>query len=164
MLDRGLVSFFYMWVSSFPSTIHFRDCVSPHWFLAPLSSISWLHVFGLIRRPWILFHWSLCFYAVTLYVLCLVAQSCLTLCNLLGCSPPGSSVHGDSPGKNSGLDCRALLQGIFSTQGLNPNLLNCRWILYCLSHQGSLWHCMLPLYSVAWKQEVWRLLLCSSWG
>ena len=29
-------------------------------------------------------------------VLCLVTQSCLTLCNLMDCSPPGSSVHGDS--------------------------------------------------------------------
>ena len=29
-------------------------------------------------------------------VLCLVTQSCLTLCNLMDCSPPGSSVHGDA--------------------------------------------------------------------
>ena len=32
-------------------------------------------------------------------VLCLVAQSCLILCHPLDCSPPASSVHGDSPGK-----------------------------------------------------------------
>ena len=31
----------------------------------------------------------------------------------------------------------SLLQGIFPTQGSNPGLLNCRWILYCPSHQGS---------------------------
>ena len=31
------------------------------------------------------------------------------------------------------------LQGIFSTQGSNPGLLHCRWILYCLSHQESPW-------------------------
>ena len=53
------------------------------------------------------------------------------------CSPPGSSVHGDSPGKNTGVGCHVLLQGIFPTQGLNPDLLHCRWILYHLSHQGS---------------------------
>ena len=35
-------------------------------------------------------------------VLCLVAQSCLTLCDPMDCSMPGSSVHGDSPGKNTG--------------------------------------------------------------
>ena len=38
------------------------------------------------------------------------------------CSPPGSSVHGDSPGKNTGVGCHVLLQGIFPTQGLNPHL------------------------------------------
>ena len=70
-------------------------------------------------------------------VLCLVIQSCLTLCNPVNCSPPGSSVHGDSPGKNTGVGCHALLQGIFLTQGLNPGLPHCRQILYRLSHQGS---------------------------
>ena len=48
-------------------------------------------------------------------------------------SLPGSSVHGDSPGKNTGVSCHALLQGIFPTQGSNPHLL-------CLLHwqAGSL--------------------------
>ena len=66
--------------------------------------------------------------------MCLVAQSCLTLCNPMDCSPPGSSAHGDSPGENSRVGCHALLQGIFPTQGSNPDLLHCRWILYHLSH------------------------------
>ena len=72
-----------------------------------------------------------------LCVLCLVAQSCPTLCNLMDCSPPGSSVHGDSPGKNNGVGCYAFFQGNFLIQGLNPGLLHCKQILYCLSHQGS---------------------------
>ena len=67
----------------------------------------------------------------------LVVQSCLTLCDPVDCSPPGSSVHGDSPGKNTGVGSHTLLQGIFPTQGLNPGLLHCRQILYHLSHQGS---------------------------
>ena len=46
------------------------------------------------------------------------------LCNL-----PGSSVHEDSPGKNTGVGCHALLQGIFPTQGSNPGLLHCSQIL-----------------------------------
>ena len=58
-----------------------------------------------------------------------VAQLCPTLCDPVDCSPPGSSVHGDSPGKNTGVGCHALLQGIFPTQGLNPGFLHCRWIL-----------------------------------
>ena len=69
-------------------------------------------------------------------MLCLVAQSCLTLCNPMECSPPGPSVYGDSPGKNTGVACHALLQGIFPNQGLNPSLPHCRWLLYHLSHQG----------------------------
>ena len=45
-------------------------------------------------------------------------QLCSTLCNPMDCNPPGSSVHGDSPGKET-----AFLQGIFPTQGLNHCLL-----------------------------------------
>ena len=55
----------------------------------------------------------------------------------MDCSPPGSSVHGDSPGKNNGGGCHALLQGIFPTRGSNPGLPHYRRILYHLSHQGS---------------------------
>ena len=54
-----------------------------------------------------------------------------------GLSPPGSSVHGDSPGKNTGVGCCALLQGIVPIQGLNLGLPHCRQVLYHLSHQGS---------------------------
>ena len=59
----------------------------------------------------------------------------LTLCDY---SPPGSSVHGDSPGRNIGAGCHSLFQGIFPIQGLDPGLSHCRRFLYCLSHQGSL--------------------------
>ena len=43
----------------------------------------------------------------------------------------------DSPGKNTGVGCHALLQGLFPTHGWNPHLLSllhCRWILFPLSH------------------------------
>ena len=61
---------------------------------------------------------------VCIYVkpVCLVTQLCPTLCDPMDYSPPGSSVHGDSPGKNTGVGCHALLQGIFPTQRLNPGL------------------------------------------
>ena len=39
----------------------------------------------------------------------LVAQSWLTLCDAMDCSPPGFSVPGDSPRKSTGVGCRALL-------------------------------------------------------
>ena len=56
-------------------------------------------------------------------MLCLVAQSCLTLCNSMDCIPPGSSVHGNSPGKNvkSGLPCPP--SGNLPNPGSNPGLL-----------------------------------------
>ena len=54
-------------------------------------------------------------------------QSCLTLCDPMDCSTPSSSVHGDSPGKNTGVGCHVLLQGIFPTQESNQCLL---WLSY----------------------------------
>ena len=47
----------------------------------------------------------------------LAAQSCPTLFSSMDCSPPGSSVHGVFPGKNTGVDSHSLLQGIFPTEG-----------------------------------------------
>ena len=43
----------------------------------------------------------------------------------------------NSPGQNIGVGSLSLLQGVFPTQGLNPGVLHCRWILYQLSHKGS---------------------------
>ena len=69
-------------------------------------------------------------------------QSCPTLCDPMDCSLPGSFVHGifqarilewKKKKKNTGVDCCALLQRMFLTQGSNPHLL-------CLLHwqEGSL--------------------------
>ena len=75
----------------------------------------------------------------TLYCKVIVESlSCVQLfCDPMDCSPPGASVLGDSPGKNTGVDCHALFQGIFPTQGSNPGLPHCGRILYQLSHQLS---------------------------
>ena len=70
-------------------------------------------------------------------IVCLVAQSYSTLWDPVDCSPPDSSVHWILLGKNTGVGCHFLLQGIFQTQGSNLCLLHCRRILYCLRHQGS---------------------------
>ena len=56
-----------------------------------------------------------------------VHQLCLTLCDPMDCSPPGSLRQWDSPGKNTAVGCHFLLQGIFPTQGSNLCLL-------CLLH------------------------------
>ena len=57
----------------------------------------------------------------------------------MDCSLPGSSVHGDSPGQNTGVGSHSLLQGIFPTQGLNPGLPSALQVDSLLSggYQGS---------------------------
>ena len=63
----------------------------------------------------------------------LVTQSCPTLCDPVEYSRLGSSVHGI-------LQARILewvAQGIFPIQGLNPDLLHFRWILYHLNYRES---------------------------
>ena len=52
-------------------------------------------------------------------------------CNSMDYSLPVSSVHGDPPGKNTGVGCRVLFQGS------NPGFPHCRLNFYCLNHQGS---------------------------
>ena len=97
-------------------------------------------------------------------MLCLVAQSCLTLCNPMNCNLPGSFVHGDFPGKNTRVGCHALLQGISSTQASNPGLPHCRQIIYHLSHQGSLWILEQIAYLLKGifptQESNWGLLYC----
>ena len=56
-----------------------------------------------------------------------------------GLQPLGSSFHGDFPGRHNGGGCHALLQRNFPTQGLKQDLPHCRWFLYQLSHQGSMY-------------------------
>ena len=132
------------------------DFIYSWWILIAWLNIKFLHSFPLIYFRYYL--WSLRFnknIKIEVWLLYtavsgsvvqqsesavyawLVAHSCPTLCDPMDCSPPDSSVHGDSPGKNTRVSCHALLQGIFPTQRLNPGLLHCRWILYHLSQQGS---------------------------
>ena len=71
-----------------------------------------------------------------------VAQLCLTLCDPMDCSLR------NSPGENTGVGSLSLLQGIFPTQGSNPCLPHCGWILYQLSqnHTQMLQHaCQMQL-------------------
>ena len=67
-----------------------------------------------------------------------VAKSCPTLCDPTDSSPARLLCLWDFPGKNTGVGCRFLLQGLFLAQGSNPSLLHYRRILYHLSRQRSL--------------------------
>ena len=66
-----------------------------------------------------------------------------------------AGIRGDSPGKNTGVICHVLHQGIFPTQGSNPGLLHCRWILYQLSYQGSPYF---PDILTAYLNRKWNLI------
>ena len=59
------------------------------------------------------------------FLICVCVQSCLSLCDPMDGSPSGSPRN--LPGKNTGVCCHSLLQGIFPTQGSNRRLL-------CLLH------------------------------
>ena len=71
------------------------------------------------------------------------------------CSPSGSSVHGDSPGKNTAVGYHALFQEIFPTEGSNPGLPHCRQILYHLIHQGSPWEDIKKRWQ-EYTKELWK--------
>ena len=73
-------------------------------------------------------------------------------CSLVDCSLLGSSVHGESIGKNTGVGSHSVLQGLFLTQRSKPGLLHCKQILYHLSQQGSL--------VVLYDKEELKIKLC----
>ena len=92
--------------------------------------MEWVHSIDSSRKKF----WNWSFLLFTLKVL--VVQLCPTVCNTMGFSLLGSYNHGKLQERQAG--CHSIFQGIFQTQGLNPCLLHCRWILYHLSYQGSL--------------------------
>ena len=73
------------------------------------------------------------------------AQLCLILCDPYGLYPIRLLHQWDYPGKNNGVGCHALLQGIFPIQGSNTHLLHCRQILY---------HWATRLASKTWNEDV----------
>ena len=88
---------------------------------------------------------------------CSVPQLCLTLSNNpMDCSPPGSSVHGDSPGKNTRVRCHSFLRRIVSTRGSNLHLLHLlHWQVYSLplSHLGKPKH-----VRRGYKTKIWFII------
>ena len=73
--------------------------------------------------------------------------------------PHGLYTPWNSPGQNTGVGNRSLLQGILPTQGSNPSLLHCRWILYQLSHQESpfYYHTQIKLTLLYFTNSLWIL-------
>ena len=88
-------------------------------------------------------------------------QPCPTLCDPTDCSPPGSPVPRDSPGRNTGVGCCVLLQGVFPNQGWNLRLLHCRWIscgwvtgeAHSKGHMTLFWHISFQVLLVTFKKQ-----------
>ena len=113
------------------ATILFSECwISSQLFYSPLPSSSRCSLVPLHSD--IRYHLHMC------AVLCLDTQSCPTPCHSMTLAPPGSSVHGDSPGKNTGVSCHALLYCIFPTQESNP----------CLPHWHGLFAIWASIYEI----------------
>ena len=72
--------------------------------------------------PQIEFAW--CFPTTLLFVHFMHAQVCLALCNPMDFGPPGSSIHGIFLGRNTGVGCHFLLQGIFLIKELKLHFLH----------------------------------------
>ena len=72
-------------------------------------------------------------YVIIVCVCAQLLQSCPTLCDPVDSSPPGSSVHGDSPGKNTGAGCHFLLQGII--------VLGKEYLCFCTFRTQSMHEC-----------------------
>ena len=86
----------------------------------------------------------------------------------MDCSPPGSSVHGISLARNTGVGCHFLLRGIFPDQGLNLQVLHWQADSLPLSHQGQPWtslrscyHEMIAYWICTLVSQCQLALLCS---
>ena len=104
-----------------------------------MSKISWLYLCGSISSLSFLFCWSICslFSSDMLFWLLFITNLCPTLCNPDGCSRLLCPWY--FSGKNTGMGCHFLLQGIFPTQESSPHYLHCRQILYCWATREA--HC-----------------------
>ena len=80
-------------------------------------------------------------YLCVFVCVCLVTKPCLILCDPMDCSPPGSSVHGILQARILDWIAMPFSRGSAWTQGSNPSLLHCRWILYHRATRESLCIC-----------------------
>ena len=97
---------------------------------------AWLSTLLLGKFATLSFNFLICCY--------LIAVLCPTLLRPHGLQPARLLCPWDSPGKNTGVGCHFLLQGVFLTQGLTLCLLHWQVDLVSLNHQWS------PFSSVKW--------------
>ena len=83
-------------------------------------------------------------------------SECKSLSHSNSLQPYGLYSPWNSPGQNTGVGSLSLLQGIFPTQGSNPGLPHCRWILYQLSYQGRPGYSLTSLYFIVQNIPTWN--------
>ena len=96
---------------------------------------------------------------VPIYVCAESLQLCPTLCNPKDYSTPSSSVHGDSPGKDTGVGFHVFLQGIFPTQGSNLHLLHRYWQAGFFTTSAT-WEAHSRMWTCVFKCVTYLLLTC----
>ena len=154
-------------LQSCPTLCNLVDCSPPgssvHGILQA-RILEWIAIsfFTHIGR-WVLFHW--CHLGSPNIVQAAVLSRSAVSYSLqpVDCNLPASSVPGDSPGKNPGVGCHALLQGVFPTQGSTPGSQHCRRILYHLRHQESPIQCKCQ-WTVVSMQRIEVLLFGTFWN
>ena len=133
--DDGLTNPFFNLYAKFPESITYN--LYCYWEKKNFPCHS-----SVCSRQWHLRAWALIYHSSphhTLTIMC-VCVSCSVISNSLQpheLQPTKLFAPWDYSNKNTGVGSHSLLQGIFLTKGLNPSLLYCRQILYCLSFQGS---------------------------
>ena len=84
----------------------------------------------------------------------------------MDCGPPGSSVHGDSPDKNTGVGCHAPLQGIFPTLKSNQVSRTAGFFTDCANREARGLLCGLNViqhmkhWSPVWHTKCFILAVC----
>ena len=115
----------FLWPVSLPQSplltcFNHKDLPAIHWIL---QACFWLKVFAfVVPSTWYSPISNISPSPRSLHSSATSLQSCLILCDPMNYSPPGLCPW-DSPGKNTGVGCHSLLQGIFQTQGSNQHLL-----------------------------------------
>ena len=152
LMDRPLLS---LCVTSFCDTSRVTSCVTSLCVTHPVvckllhNSSQYVHVPSLPRNP---FWWNFTEVKKVCVYVCVSHSIMLDSLWLHGLQLTRLLCPWNTPGRNTGVGCHSLFQGIFPTQGSNLGFLHWGWILYHLSHQGS------PMYRI--YREKWTHRLC----
>ena len=131
LCSRSLLVIYFKQSSAY---VYVYQSHSPNLFPSSLNPGNHEFVFFIYNSICVLQKSSFVPFSQILYMRC-EGESCSVMPDSL--RPNGLQSQWNSLGQNTGVGSLSLFQGIFPTQGSNPVLSHCRWILYQLSHKGS---------------------------